>query len=1756
MSHGGAGRFTLGNDRITKSTLDETKDEWRRLGKVLADGASINLFGCNLIAGDGEGKVLINRLSKVVGATVFASTDLTGRGGDWVLEATSRNDRGVRSGVAASPHPFSVKKLTRWAGSLATSLGSETLVNTTTNNLQRTHEGAQAVATDANGNFVIVWSGNGTGDADGIFAQRYNALGVPQGSEFRVNTTTTGVQTSPAVAMDADGDFVIVWSGEGAGDTAGIFGQRFNAAGVAQGAEFRANTTLPNVQTHPSVGMSDAGSFVISWTSANQDGAAGGIYARRYNAAGAPQGVEFQVNFVTTANDQDYSRVAMDADGDFVIVWASVINAFFQWGIAGQRFTAGGAAVTTDGASEFIINTTIADDQHFPAVAMSPGGAFVVTWQSNLQDGSGLGVYARQYSEAGSPGAEFRVNGTTANAQQYPSIGMDDAGNFTITWQSNLQDTATSWGIYARDYTAAGVARGAEYLVNTTTALNQQYGSIAMDSNGDFVVVWSGNGAGDADGVFMQRYRSPSGGITITQAPNLTTTEGQGTATFTVQLAHQPTSNVTLTFSSSATDEGTVTSGVTFTPLDWNVAQVVTITGVNDDIDDGNVGYRISTLASSADAAYHDLAAADVSVTNTDDDTAGVTVSLLYGPTTEAGGTARFTVVLTSEPLQPVTISLASSNTGEGTLSAGSVTFTSLDWNVPQSVDVSGVDDARDDGDVNYTINTGTAGSADPTYNGMDVANVSLSNTDDDTAGIVVSPTSGLVTTEGGGAATFTVVLTSQPAFDVTINLSSSDTTEGTLDRSSVTFTPASWDEAQTVTVTGVNDDFDDGDATGNPAYSVITAAAVSGDGQYGGMNAADVALSNTDDDVAGFTIEWLTPQVTTESGGTAQFRIRLNAEPTSAVVISIDTSDGTEGSATPNNYSLNSSNWNQWRTITVTGLDDALIDGDIGYVLHVSASSSDTRYDGLQRDLDVTNLDDDTPGITVTQATTPLVVNESGGSGTFEIRLNSQPTQDVVIDLVLGDGTEGTLSAASLLFTPGNWETPQVVTVAGLDDDVDDGNVDFTITVAPARSADSNYDGLDAADVSVRNLDDDAAGILVTAISGPTTESGGVATYTVVLQSQPLADVFVSVVSSDSTEGQVLTTLHFTPGNWDTPQIVTVTGVDDSINDGDIDFVAVNQPAQSADPGYDGLNASNVTVRNLDNDAGRVLVSLTTAAYTTEAGGTARLRIVLDSRPTENVIIQLFSSDESEGVLGGMLLTFTVDNWDTPQFVDVTGVDDGVADGDAAYTIGFTTSSLDPDFDGLSVADVPLTNREAVDTTPSIATSAGTRAVTENDAPRRIDAGLVVADIDGVLSGAAVRITAGYVRGEDLLAFTSANGISGAWNAATGTLTLSGSATVAQYQDALRSVTYENTSDDPSAAPRTVRFTVTDGDASDSDTKALAVEAVNDAPRGVAERYAASADSNLVVSSSDGVLRNDSDPDDSDGTLSAVLVTAPTLGDLTLNPDGSFTYVPTSRTGGADRFVYRTTDDQDAGEPVTVTITVDPVEEGPDVPTDPPPPPPPSPPVDEEAVDPEPPEKPDRPKPAPRPTPRPEKPDVSGPVNPVPPSERPAAPPARVQLPSVTRERQDVTFTRAITIEAATTDFGYQPIPVEATPGNSELPVIEIPALPKWEITETLTQSLDQLADQLTAETQTANTAAAVVGSAALVWVGYVVYSLRGGALLLTFLTSMPLWRTLDPLPVLEASEARAARRKNKKKRDGDDQEDPDERNLRSVLG
>ena len=178
--------------------------------------------------------------------------------------------------------------------------------------------------------------------------------------------------------------------------------------------------------------------------------------------------------------------------------------------------------------------------------------------------------------------------------------------------------------------------------------------------------------------------------------------------------------------------------------------------------------------------------------------------------TTEAGGTDTFDVFLNTQPTADVTINLSSSNTAEGTVSTPSLTFNTGNWNVPQTVTVTGVDDPVDDGDKAYTIVTSAATSTDPIYNGNNPLDIAAINVDNDTAGLTFGASS-LVVSEPSSATNFTVVLNSQPTANVTVNLASSDTTEGTVSPASRTFTTANWSTPQSFTLTAADDNVSDG---------------------------------------------------------------------------------------------------------------------------------------------------------------------------------------------------------------------------------------------------------------------------------------------------------------------------------------------------------------------------------------------------------------------------------------------------------------------------------------------------------------------------------------------------------------------------------------------------------------------------------------------------------------------------------------------------------------------------------------------------------------------------------------------------------------------------------------------------------------------------------------------------------------------------------------------------------------------------------
>jgi hypothetical protein len=377
----------------------------------------------------------------------------------------------------------------------------------------------------------------------------------------------------------------------------------------------------------------------------------------------------------------------------------------------------------------------------------------------------------------------------------------------------------------------------------------------------------------------------------------------------------------------------------------------------------GNFGAGAGTTTVTATTASDETAVAD----NTASLLLGASIDVVPTAglvTTEAGGTAAFTVVLSAQPTSDVTVPVSSNDTSEGTVSTASLVFTSANWDVPQTVTVTGVDDVQIDGDVAYSIVLDPATSADLIFNGLDPTDVGVSNADNDVAGVTVAPPPVPTTTEAGGTAAFTVVLSAQPAGDVSFPVASNDVTEGTASVVGVTFTSLDWNVPQTITVTGVDDFVVDGDV----GYSIALGATTSVDPNFNAIDPADVALTNLDNDGAGVTVVPTTGLATDESGSTDSFTVVLTAQPASDVSIAISSSDATEASAAPASLTFTSLNWNVPQTVTVTGVDDLLIDGPQPFTIVTGATASaDAGFNGLDvSDVGGINGDDDVVSVPV----------------------------------------------------------------------------------------------------------------------------------------------------------------------------------------------------------------------------------------------------------------------------------------------------------------------------------------------------------------------------------------------------------------------------------------------------------------------------------------------------------------------------------------------------------------------------------------------------------------------------------------------------------------------------------------------------------------------------------------------------------------------------------------------------------------------
>ena len=239
-------------------------------------------------------------------------------------------------------------------------------------------------------------------DKEGIFARRFAADGTPLGDEILVNTTLAGMQEKPAIAMNSSGQFVIAWSGNGAGDVDGVFLRRFAADGTPQGNEVRVNTATSDVQAYPAVDITNDGAVMVAWSSLEQDGSDWGVYAQRFNASGAVVGTEFRLNS-TTADSQFRPSIAFNRAGIATVVWSSRSTGDNGWDVIGRPFGVDGQPL----AAEFPINSQLTGNQMDAKVAVAADGSFVVAYNGGIPNGNGWEVFGREFNaQAQAVGAE------------------------------------------------------------------------------------------------------------------------------------------------------------------------------------------------------------------------------------------------------------------------------------------------------------------------------------------------------------------------------------------------------------------------------------------------------------------------------------------------------------------------------------------------------------------------------------------------------------------------------------------------------------------------------------------------------------------------------------------------------------------------------------------------------------------------------------------------------------------------------------------------------------------------------------------------------------------------------------------------------------------------------------------------------------------------------------------------------------------------------------------------------------------------------------------------------------------------------------------------------------------------------------------------------------------------------------------------------------------------------------------------------
>jgi hypothetical protein len=277
---------------------------------------------------------------------------------------------------------------------------------------------------------------------------------------------------------------------------------------LASGVEFQVNSYTDNSQNQPHVAMDPSGNFVVVWDDDGRDSIVGQIF----DSTGASTGGEFRVS-TDTSSLKERPRVAIDGTGNFVVVWRSLHQDGDSWGVFGQRFDSTGSAL----GDEFRVNSYTTGSQTQPAVGMDGTGRFVVAWEEVGYAPSGSDIFLQRYDALGDPnGSAFQVNSytTISDSQAAPEVAMNSSGEFVVVWIKN--PIQYSIDVYGQRFDSTGAFDGPEFRVNASTGYPGDP-HVALNDSGEFIVVWSyKNGPPFSNGAIAgQRFDSagaPEGG--------------------------------------------------------------------------------------------------------------------------------------------------------------------------------------------------------------------------------------------------------------------------------------------------------------------------------------------------------------------------------------------------------------------------------------------------------------------------------------------------------------------------------------------------------------------------------------------------------------------------------------------------------------------------------------------------------------------------------------------------------------------------------------------------------------------------------------------------------------------------------------------------------------------------------------------------------------------------------------------------------------------------------------------------------------------------------------------------------------------------------------------------------------------------------------------------------------------------------------------------------------------------------------------